>query len=121
MNDPGGRGREGNEAAGSVCLWGNCVAHAVLPSQALALRWLQGGPAFWASTSSPQCRLHQELETFMPAVLAPSLRLALGSCSLVFASEHSVGQDEEREEGHQECNEEDNFHYVNRIKRGRGD
>lgn len=57
----------------------------------------------------------------MPAVLAPSLRLTLGSCLIVFDSEHSVGQDEESDQGHQECNEEENFYYVNRIRCGRGE
>lgn len=57
----------------------------------------------------------------MPAVLAPFLSLALGSCSIAFAFEYSIGQDEESGQGHQECNEEENFHYVNRISCGRGE
>lgn len=121
MNDTGGHGREGNNAGGSICHWGDWVAKAVLPSQALALRWLQGSLASWVSNSSLQCCLHQELETFMAAVFTPFLCLAVGSCSIAFASEYSVGQDDDSDQGHQECNEEDNFYYVSRIRCGRGE
>lgn len=54
---------------------GGRVSQAALPSQALP-------PTFWASRSSPQWSLHQEPQTFMPAVLPPFFGLVLCSCCL---------------------------------------
>ena len=66
---------EGNEAWGELLALGGRVAKAALPSQALPL-------AFGASRSSPQWSLHQEPQTFMPAVLPPFFGLVLCSCCL---------------------------------------
>lgn len=75
---------EGNESEGEHLALGagGLGAKAALPSQALALRQRQDGPASCTPRSPPQWHLLQEPQIFMPVVLPPFFHPVLCSWCL---------------------------------------